>query len=131
MTEEEFYATIKLISGEEIFCKTSYSEEGDRILLIVSNPIIVEEIKDKLDIVQGYRLTPWLKTTLEDMFIINLDKVITISESSDEEMISMYQSYLEKVDRTRANRTKITKKMGYLSTVEDAKDTLEKLFNNS
>lgn len=131
MTEEEFYATIKLISGEEIFCKTSYSEEGDRILLIVSNPIIVEEIKDKLDIVQGYRLTPWLKTTLEDMFIINLDKVITISESSDEEMISMYQSYLEKVDRARANRTKITKKMGYLSTVEDAKDTLEKLFNNS
>ena len=131
MTEEEFYATIKLISGEEIFCKTSYSEEGDRILLIVSNPIIVEEIKDKFNIVQGYRLTPWLKTTLEDMFIINLDKVITISESSDEEMISMYQSYLEKVDRARANRTKITKKMGYLSTVEDAKDTLEKLFNNS
>ncbi|NBV27698.1 hypothetical protein EBS02_01595 [bacterium] len=131
MTEEEFYATIKLISGEEIFCKTSYSEEGDRILLIISNPIIVEEIKDKLDTIHGYRLTPWLKTTIEDMFIVNLDKVITISESSDKEMISMYESYLEKIDKIKSNRANISKKMGYLSSVEEAKDTLENLFNNS
>ena len=29
----------------------------------------------------GYKVEPWLKTTREDMFIINMDSVITLSES--------------------------------------------------
>ena len=31
----------------------------------------------------GYKVEPWLKTTREDMFIINMDNVITLSESMD------------------------------------------------
>jgi len=89
MIEEDFYATIKLKSGEEIFAKVAASEEEDRTMLIVSNPIIVSEIKSRSGTV-GYKLEPWLKTTTEDMFIINLVDVLTLSESSDIEMIMMY-----------------------------------------
>jgi hypothetical protein len=128
--EEDFYATVKLKSGEEIFAKVAASEEEDRTMLIVSNPIIVCEIKGRGGIV-GYKIEPWLKTTTEDMFIINLDNVLTLSESSDIEMISMYQSYLREYDKTKKNQSKISRKMGYLANVNDAKEILEKIYKNS
>ena len=70
--EDDFYATLKLKTGEEVFAKIAASEEEDRTMLIVSNPIIVSEIKNKFGTV-GYKIEPWLKTTKEDMFIINLE----------------------------------------------------------
>ena len=45
--EEDFYATIKLKTGEEIFAKIAASEEEDRTMLIISSPIIVSEIKNR------------------------------------------------------------------------------------
>jgi hypothetical protein len=128
MIEEDFYATIKLKSGEEIFCKVAASEEDDRTLLIVSNPIIISEIKGRAGVV-GYKLEPWLKTTTEDMFILNLTDVLTMSESSDIDMIMMYQSYVR--SGSKDNKTKIDKKMGYIANVNDAKEILEKLYENS
>ena len=130
MIEEDFYCTLKLKSGEEIFAKVAASEEEDRTLLIVSNPIIVVEIKSKNKIV-GYKLEPWLKTTTEDMFILNLDDVITLSESSDIEMIMMHQSYIRQYNKNSNNQPKINRRMGYLSNVNDAKEILEKLYRNS
>ena len=93
MMEDDFYATIKLRSGEEIFSKVAASEEEDRTMLILSNPITINEIKTRGGTV-GYKLEPWLKTTSDDMFIIRLDDVLTMSESDDVEMIMMYQRYL-------------------------------------
>ena len=128
--EDDFYATVKLKSGEEIFAKIAASDEEDRTLLIVSNPIVVSEIKGRQGIV-GYKLEPWLKTTTEDMFILSLEDVLTLSESSDIEMIMMYQSYLRQSYKKKDNQSKISRKMGYLSNVNDAKEILEKLFKNS
>jgi len=130
MIEEDFYCTIKLKSGEEIFAKVAASEEDDRILLIVSNPIIVTEIKGKNGVV-GYKLEPWLKTTTEDMFILNLEDVITLSESSDIEMIMMYQSYVRNYNKDDDNKPKINRRMGYIANVNDAKEILEKLYRSN
>ena len=130
MIEDDFYATLKLKTGEEIFAKVAATEEDDRTLLLVTNPIIVAEIKGRTG-VMGYKIEPWLKTTREDMFIINIDDVLTMTESSDIEMISMYQTYCRESDKTRKNQSKISRKMGYLANVNDAKEILEKLFKNS
>lgn len=127
--EEDFYATIKLKTGEEVFAKVAASEEEDRTLLIVSNPIIISELKYKNGM-SAYKLEPWLKTTKEDMFIINLEDVITMSESYDVEMIMMYQSYIRH-SQNKGNTSKLNRKMGYISNVNDAKDILEKLFKKS
>ena len=129
MIEDDFYATVKLKTGEEIFCKIAASEEEDRTMLIVTNPIIVSEIKGRTGIV-GYKLEPWLKTTTEDMFILNIEDVLTMSESSDIEMIMMYQNYVRQSTKD-GNHSKINRKMGYLSNVNDAKEILEKLYKNS
>jgi hypothetical protein len=130
MIEEDFYATLKLKTGEEIFAKVAASEEDDRTMLIVSNPITVTEIKSRVVIVV-YKIEPWLKTTNDDMFIINMDDVITMSESSDIEMIMMYQNYLRQSNKEENNQSKINRRMGYISNVNDAKEILEKIYKNS
>ena len=130
MIEDDFYCTLKLKTGEEIFAKVACTEEEDRILLLVTNPIIVSEIKGRTG-VMGYKIEPWLKTTTEDMFIINIEDVLTMTESSDIEMISMYQTYCRESFKTKSNQAKISRKMGYLENVNDAKEILEKLFKES
>ena len=127
MIEDEFYATIKLNSGEEIYAKVAASEEEGRTMLIVHSPITIVEIKAKGNLV-GYKVEPWLKTTREDMFLINMDNVITMSESSDMEMIVMYQHYLRDSQREMQHQHKLNRRMGYISNVNDAKENLEKIF---
>ena len=129
MIEEDFYATLKFKSGEEIFAKVAASEEEDRTMLLISHPIIVHELKGKMGVV-GYKVEPWLKTTTDDMFFVNLNDVLTMSESSDIEMIMMYQNYVRQSNR-EGNYTKIDRKMGYLGNVNDTKELLEKIYKDS
>ena len=128
--EDDFYATIKFKNGEEIFAKVAASEEEDRTMLILSNPVMATEVKAKGGLV-GYKVEPWLKTTKEDMFIINMSDVLTISESSDVHMISMFQQFVQDSDKLKKGEPKLSKKMGYISTVNDAKDILEKLYKSN
>jgi hypothetical protein len=130
MIEDDFYCTIKLKTGEEIFAKVAASEEEYKTILIVSNPIVINEIKGRNGIV-GYKIEPWLKTTKEDLFILNLNDVITMSESSDIEMIMMYQSFVRQSNRDNKNQSKLNRRMGYISNVNDAKEILEKIFKSS
>ena len=128
--EEDFYATVKFKSGEEVFAKVAASEEEGRTMLIVSSPIIVKELKGRSGVV-GYKVEPWLKTTSDDMFIVNLSDVLTLSESSDIEMIMMYQDYLRTSDKENQNQASLSRSMGYLGTVNDTKELLEKIFKKS
>ncbi len=130
MIEDDFYATLKLKTGEEIFAKVAASEEDDRTMLIVSYPVMVSEIKSNKFGIIGYKLEPWLKTTTEDMFIMNLNDVLTMSESSDIEMIMMYQNFVRQ-SKKEGNHSKINRRMGYIANVNDAKEILEKIFKSS
>ena len=128
MIEDDFFATIKLKCGDEIFCKVAASDEGDRTMLLISNPVCVEEIKTRGQ-VTGYKLEPWLKTSSEDLFMIDLNDVLTMSESEDIQMIIMYQDYVRKSNKS--NYSKLDRKMGYLGNVKDTKEVLEKLYKSS
>ena len=130
MIEDDFYGTIKFKNGEEIFAKVAASEEEDRTMLIVHTPVIVSEVKAKGGII-GYKVEPWLKTSREDMFIINMDNILTLSESSDIEMIGLYQNFLEDFKKEQQKNTQINRKMGYLATVNAARGYLEKMYNES
>ena len=130
MIEDDFYGTIKFKNGEEIFAKVAASEEEDRTMLIVHTPVMVSEVKVKTGIV-GYKVEPWLKTSKEDMFIINMDNILTMSESFDMEMIGMYQNFLHDYKKDSLQNTKLNRKMGYLATVNAARDYLEKMYKDS
>ena len=132
MIEDDFYCTVKLKSGEEIFARVAASEEEDRTMLLVSHPIIVNEIKGRMGVV-GYKIEPWLKTTTDDMFVVNLEDVLTMSETTDIEMIMMYQDYIRssESDKNATNQSSIDRKMGRLGNVNDVKEILEKIYNKT
>jgi len=126
--EDDFYCTIKLKCGDEIFTKVAASEEEDRTLLLLSNPIVIEEIVVRGS-VTGYKVEPWLKTTEEDLIIINMDDVLTMTENSNIDMIMYYNDFLRK--NNKENNSKLSREMGYISSVKEAKKTLEKLYKDS
>jgi hypothetical protein len=127
--EDDFYASIKLKTGEEIFARVLPCDEGDRINLIVTNPIVVENYKSRSGM-QGYKIEPWMKTTTEDMFLIRMEDVITITENNDAEMIILHESYVKKISDLKNDKPLISRKMGYLANVDDAKKLLEKIYKN-
>ena len=73
--------------------KSLPQKEKDRTMLVIHHPVLVSEIRTKNGLA-GYKVEPWLKTTKEDMFIINMDNILTLSESNDIEMIMMHQNFV-------------------------------------
>ena len=129
MMEEDFYAVIKLVSGEEIFSIVCPSEEDGRTMLILNNPVTIEVIVMKQLGMQGYKIDPWLKFADDDTFLLDMEKVLTISEVRDEETIEMYHKFLkQKEDKDIKNS--LTSEMGYLSSVTEARKMFEKLYKS-
>ena len=126
--EDDFYASIKLISGEEIFSKVSVCDENNRTMIMLSHPVKLEEIRIKKQGTVGYKIEPWLKTASDDMFMMNFDKVMTISESNDMEIIAVYHQYIRDSELDKSSsRSTLNRQMGYIASVGEAKDLLEKL----
>ena len=131
--EEDFYATVKLKNGEEIFSRVSASREDDKLFLLLENPVMIKEIRIRNEST-GYKVEPWLKTSSQDMFLINMEDVLTVSESDDSYFVNIYNQYLKKsrFDNNKGSTDAIkNRKMGYISNVSDAKEALEKIYKNS
>jgi hypothetical protein len=127
--EEEFYASIKFKNGEEVFSKVSVCDEQS-LFLILLHPITIVEIKERNNVV-GFKVEPWLKTASDDTFIISMEDIITVSESDNKDMIMTYKSYVRQVSKSIGNKFKIDRKMGYIGSIDDAKEMLEKLFKDN
>jgi len=125
--EEEFYSIIKLVSGEEIFALVSVDENDENPVLLLQNPVIMSTIHTPGG--SMVKVKPWMDMTEETMFIIRLDKVITMIESKDQKLIDVYNNYInEDEDKSLDGCVMPTSKMGYLSSVKDARKDLEDLF---
>ena len=125
---EEFHAVIKLVTGEEIFALVSVDEnDGDPILLLM-NPVVMKVMRNHVG--QYVKVKPWMEIPTDDLFVIKYDKIITMTEVKEEETIKFYNRYLndDDVDFEDDGRTKISDKMGYISTVDDARKMLESLY---
>ena len=130
MDKEEFHAVIKLVSGEEIFAKVCPCEEEDKTILILDCPVIFENIIIRQIGVSAVRINPWLKMSDDPTIVMNMDKVITMTEVHDKHLIKVYNRYLNEKDQI-SNRTDINENMGFLSSVSDARVFLEKLYKSS
>ena len=132
MMEDDFYATIKFKSGEEIFARVGYSEEEERTFLLLDSPITIQKVKNRSGgSVYAYKVEPWLKTTKDDLFVVNLEDVLTLNESNDLETIAMHEAFSKQQDHLYNPEKKLNRKMGYISTIKEAKKSLEKLYNKS
>ncbi len=127
--EEDFYAVIKLVSGEEIFSIVCPSEEEGRTMLILNNPVVIEVVVMKQLGMQGYKIDPWLKFADDDTFLLDMDRVLTLSEVRDEETIEMYHKFLRQKD-SKNSKNPLTPEMGYLASVSETRKRLEKLYRS-
>ena len=126
--EDDFYASLKLISGEEVFAKVAACDEDDRTLLLIHNPVLVQQVRlPGANIIAGYKVEPWMKTNNEDMMVLDMKNVMTMVQCNDIEMITIHQKYVEESSQ-EGTRSRIDRKMGYISSVSDAKKMLEHLY---
>ena len=131
--EEEFYATIKLVTGEEIVAKVCYMEEEHSLLL--ENPKKVTEIKQRKngETVEGFVLVDWIHSTYENMFVLPMERVLTMSEL-DKRIERYYLSIVDgnnEEDIGKVQPSKLNQRMGYLGSVKEMKKTLEKIYKIS
>ena len=134
---EEFYSVIKLVSGEEIFALVSIDENYDEPVIILQNPIVMTIMNSSRG---GYiKVKRWIELSSEDIFIMKLDRVLTMSESKDAKLIAIYDNYIDSeedpenmIDVYKSNgKVNPTSEMGYVSSVEDARKKFEELFKNN
>ena len=61
----------------------------------------------------------------DDFFMVKLDKIITMTETTDKKLIDVYTKYLnddDSIDLYKpAGEVKLSNEMGYVSSVEDAR----------
>lgn len=130
---EEFYSSIKLVSGEEIFAITSTDDEHPDTL-ILSDPVCIDTIHGPRG--SFVRVEPWMHVPDDNFYFIKMDKVITMTEvEMDHDMVEYYTNYLieQAEDKSKgtsrgSRKVRPTKTMGYLGNVDDAKEKLEQCF---
>ena len=109
---DEFYASLKLTSGEEILALVMV-ELGETENIVVSNPVVCQEIRSSgTNIPMGYKFEPWMKLTDDDTFVISLQKIITVSEINSSELINTYKDLVK--HGFKATNPDLTKDMGYV-----------------
>ena len=125
---EEFYAAIKLVTGEEIFALVCIDENDGDPVIILQNPVIMKIHSNHIG--TYVKIKPWMEIPDDDFFLIKLDRVITMTEIRNEKTIEFYERYIrdEDVDIEVDGKVKISDKMGFISTVDDARKSLEELF---
>ena len=132
--ENEFYASIKLVSGEELFSLVSVEENCDNPLIMLQNPVTMKMVNTPDGSI--VKVKTWLNIPGDDPVIIQWDKVITVTEIKENAVISIYNNYLEdeRFDITQLGECRndvkgnLTPKMGYISTVNEARQYLEDLY---
>ena len=127
---EEFYGVIKLITGEELFSIVCIDENDGDPIIMLQNPVIMKMLQNPNG--QYVKIRPWLELPTDDMFLIKYDKIVTMTEISDEQMINFYKKYLnesEECDFEFDGRVKLNEKLGFVTTVDDARKNLERIYN--
>ena len=127
---EDFFAVLKLVSGEEIFANVQPCEEEDKTILILDTPVIFETVMIRNMGMGAIKVMPWMNIVKDNLFVMNMDKVMTMSEIHDQDIIRIYNRYLQDKDR-ETNESKINKDMGFLTSISDARVFLEKLYKSS
>ena len=130
----KFLAVIKLNTGEEVIARIEPSPEFDAISL--DRPAMIGQSvfsrKPGLSII---KIEPWIKTGREKTYIVEMSNVITTCEITDKEVITAYNQFVKAYYETEVPKLKpkpkMTKEMGYISNVKDARKSLENIFKNS
>ena len=124
---DKFLAVVKLKTGEEVIAKIEPSPELDVISLDCPAMVGHSSFTRKPG-VSIIKIEPWIKTGRETTYIVKMSNVITTCEVSDKDVIKAYnrfvKAYYETEPPKEKPKPKMTKEMGYISNVKDARKSL-------
>jgi hypothetical protein len=127
---EEFYCILKLVSGEEILSLIMVDENDGDPIIVLQNPITMKSYHNHHG--AHIKVKSWMELASDDFFMIKMDKIITMTETKDMKLIEIYNNFIQDNDTlenyTLGGSVKPSTKMGYISSVEDARNNLEKIF---
>ena len=126
---DEFIATVKLVSGEEVLTKVivDYTDKVEKVIL--DNPVICQEVRSHgANVPLGYKFEPWIKMSDEEIYIIDLEKIITLSEIKDDLVIKTYNNIIE--GGFKRQHPDLDRQMGYVNSVDKARQMIEKLYKS-
>jgi len=128
----EFIGMIKLVSGEEVIGSVLVCEEENGF--VVETPFSIDEtiIETPAGEMVKVDLRPWIKFSAEEIIFIEKEKTITVYEA-DERITKIYNRTLRKYLHQEDNTSQIPldEEMGFKTKVDDARNSLEKIFKDS
>ena len=131
---DKFLAVVKLKTGEEVIAKVDVSPELDVVSLDCPAMIGHSNFSRRPGI-SVIKIEPWIKTGRERTYIVEMSNIITTCEVHDKDVIKAYnkfvKAYYETEEELKKPKPKMTKEMGYISNVKDARKSLENIFKNS
>lgn len=131
---DKFLAVVKLNTGEEVIAKIEIAPELD-VISLNCPAMIGHSSFTRRPGVSVLKIEPWIKTGREKTYIVEMSKVITTCEVHDKDVIKAYdkfvKAYYDYEDIIQKPKPKMTKEMGYIANVKDARKSLENIFKNS
>jgi hypothetical protein len=133
---EQFYASIKMVTGEEVLARCMKTVEGGEEIFLLDEPIIVSEStsidKERNIALSGLVPKKWMTYGGDGLVIVYKHHIISISE-----MDRWGAEFYEKALLAARVSSPIKKKVhqeehsGYLGSADDYRDYLEEMYNNS
>ena len=135
--DEQFYGTIKLVTGEEILGEVLLTKDPglDSDLLFIQHPaktkIVEMEGKDHTDQKIAVGFIKWVNFSDEEFFVIEERSVISIAPMS-KDAIRMYKRWVKKEilhePESEKGEVPLSSHMGLISNVSDARSFLESIY---
>ena len=135
--EEDFIATIKLTTGEELISKVSYMPDDDSLVLDSPMEVTKVDSTNKNIRIGGFALTEWITSTFDHTFVLPKKHIITMTEVEDDNIKNFYNITVQRqhIELTQFKEAstpqKFTRDMGSLGSVNKTKETLENLYKRS
>ena len=136
MNDDSFFATVKLLTGEEILTEVMLCEENDEQFFVFHNPIVITENNhvdmQKGVVVSGLVPKKWLLYASDDVTIVQRQHVVSMSEL-DKFGVEFYKKALIAAMASNPIKKKVETKdnSGFVGKIEAFREKLEDMFDNS
>ena len=133
---DPFFATMKMITGEEVLAEVMVTEEHGVTFYLLRNPIIVTENTtvdpSKGLVMSGLIPKKWLMYSDDDMTIVHTQHVVTMSEM-DKFGVDFYKKALlaAKISSPIKRKVESKKHSGYLGKIKSQRDLIKRMYDKS
>ena len=134
--DDTFFATMKLVTGEEVISEVMATDESGEEFFILGNPIVIGENQhvdtDKGVVISGLVPKKWMLYSNADLTIVYKQHVVSISEL-DQFGTDFYKKALmaAKVSCPIKKKVESEKHTGYVGKIEALRKLLQNSYDNS